>query len=124
MNRLMVNYDLLRESAESFRNRNVFYGLSTCEKLPIHLYNYIGKTIRTCFLCSHFSLRSSHFYSRKSVPKGNYAGVTGCSCAVDWAEWWGQASALPSAGFSSPCSPAGALLGSVFSSATLVGFLS
>lgn len=70
-----------------------------------------------------FTLRSSHFYSRKSVPKGNYAGVAGCSCAVHWAEWWGYASALPSAGFSPPCSPVGALLGSVFS-ATLAGFLS
>lgn len=37
MNRLMVNYDLLRENAEPLRNSNVFYGLSTCEKLPINL---------------------------------------------------------------------------------------
>lgn len=56
MNRLMVNYDLLRENAEPFRNRNVFYGLPTCEKLPIYLYRTTTLVKLLGHLCSHSSL--------------------------------------------------------------------
>lgn len=92
----MVNYDLLRENAEPFRNRNVFYGLSTCEKLPMHLYRTSALVKLSGYVpCAVipvwdkkdlFTLKSSYFYSRKPAPKGNYAGVAGCSCAVRWAE--------------------------------------
>ena len=58
-----------------------------------------------------FTLESSHTYSRKSIPKGSYAGVTGCSCAVHWTGWGGYVAALPPAcvvhqqDAAAPCKP-------------------
>lgn len=70
-----------------------------------------------------FTLQSSHFCSRKkSVPKGSYAGVTGCCCA------WERG--LRSSSATSPCgTPAGCsspainlrMVDSAFSLATPAG---
>lgn len=112
MNRLMVNYDLFRENAEPFRNRNVFYGLSTCEKLPIYLYRtttlvkLLGRA--SCAAVpvwdkkDFFTLRSSHFKSRKSVSKGNCAEQLDAAVLCTGLSGGGYASALPLAGFSPP----------------------
>lgn len=85
--------------------------LSTCEKFPIQLYGKITLVKLPGYVpCAAiplwnkndlFTLQSSHFYSRKkSVPKGSYAGVTGCCCA------WKRG--LRSSSATSPCgTPAG-----------------
>lgn len=84
-----------------------FKACLTCEKLPIQLYRiitlvklpgYVPCAAFPLWNKNHFfTLRSSHFYSRKSLPKGSYAGVTRWSCAVRWTGWGGYAAALPSA---------------------------
>lgn len=55
------------------------YGIITLVKLPGYI---LRAAIPLWNKNDLFTLKPSDFYSRKSVPKGSYAGVTGCSCAA------------------------------------------